>query len=58
MSKKEKLCKWEKQEFQDNYAKLVKIVKKPQYICIKCGRVSKNKNYICKPLEIDSEKSN
>ena len=48
-----KLCKWTKEEYKDDFEKLVKIVKKPKYVCVKCGRVAKSKKWLCdeKPIE-------
>ena len=42
-----KLCKWKKEDYKDEVQKLVKIVKKPKYICTKCGRVAKKEKWLC-----------
>lgn len=44
------LCKLKKDEFSKNIKKIVKIVKKPKFICEKCARVAKDKKYLCNPM--------
>lgn len=49
-----KLCKVVKTDFfDDNLDVYIKLVKKPKYICKKCGRVCKDKGNLCKPKAID-----
>jgi hypothetical protein len=51
MSKK--LCKLVKEDYlDDNFKAYVKYVKKPQYVCKKCGRAAEDKDMLCKPLKI------
>lgn len=52
MGKEKKLCKWKKEEIQTDFKKLKKLVKKPGYVCEKCGRAAKNKAVLCKPVEL------
>ena len=52
MSKFEKLCKWKKEQYKYDFEVLVKAVKKPKYVCEKCGRAAKKKTYICEPKEL------
>ncbi len=49
-----KLCKWHKDDIKTNSGKLVKIVRKPKYLCEKCGRVSRGKKSLCKPVKFKS----
>ena len=56
MAKKEKikLCKLAKKEFMNtNLKEYSELVKSPQFVCIKYGRVAGEKKYICKPVELD-----
>lgn len=46
------LCKLKKDELSKNIKKIVKIVKKPKYICEKCARVAKDKKYLCNPTAL------
>ena len=34
---------------KSDFKKIVKIVKNPKYICIKCARVAIEKKYLCEP---------
>ena len=43
-------CKLKKDELYKNIKKIVKIVKKPKFICEKCARVAKEKKYLCNPI--------
>lgn len=46
------ICKIKSIELESSFKEVRKIVKKPKYICSKCLRVSKKKEYVCKPLEL------
>jgi len=49
MSKKETLCKWDKDQIKEDWDVLVKIVQEPAYICKKCCRAVNDKSRVCKP---------
>lgn len=49
-----KLCKWHKEDINNNLAQLIKMVRKPKYLCSKCGRVCRDKNSLCKPVKFKS----
>lgn len=55
-----KLCKEAKGDFLDkNMDEYVKAVTDPTHVCTKCGRVSNDKNLLCKSIklaDIESEK--
>ena len=56
MAKKEKikLCKLAKKEFMNkNLKEYLELVKSPQFVCTKCGRVAEGKKYLCKPVELN-----
>lgn len=46
------LCKLKKNEMKDEFKKIIKIVKKPKFICEKCARVAKDKKYLCNPQSL------
>jgi len=56
MGKKDKkakrLCKWKEEDIADKFDDFVDIVKKPGFVCKKCGRVANNKKLLHKPSEI------
>ena len=56
MSSDVKLCKWKKQDYKDNLGELKKIVKKPKFVCEKCGRAAKSKKWLCEPVSLEKEK--
>ncbi len=43
------LCKLSKADIQSSFKKIVKITKKPKFICTKCARVADEKKYLCDP---------
>jgi len=47
------LCKLKKDELADDFKKIVKIVKKPKFICEKCARAAKEKKYLCNPVTLE-----
>lgn len=49
------LCKLKKNEMANDFKKILKIVKKPKFICEKCARVAKEKKYLCSPLSLKKE---
>ncbi|MBE0449736.1 MAG: hypothetical protein IBX70_02700 [Clostridia bacterium] len=51
MSKK--LCKLVKDDIlEDDFKTYVKYVRKPHYVCKKCGRASADEDMLCKPQKI------
>ncbi len=53
MSEKEKhLCKWDKDRIEDKLYQLMKIVKTPGYVCMRCGRAAVNKKWLCRPVAL------
>ena len=46
------LCKLKKDELSKNIKKIIKIVKKPKFICEKCARIAKDKKYLCNPIAL------
>ncbi|WP_304740458.1 hypothetical protein [Sulfuricurvum sp.] len=49
------LCKLKKNELTTDFKKIIKIVKKPKFICEKCARVAKDKKYLCEPKSMKSD---
>ncbi len=43
------LCKLNKNELTAHLKKIIKITKKPKFICTKCARAAKEKKYLCSP---------
>jgi len=53
MAKKEKrLCKWKEEAINDNFETLKDIVKSPEFVCKKCGRVSNKKKWLHKAVPL------
>ncbi len=51
MSKK--MCKLVKDDYLDAHlAEYIEIVKKPKYVCKKCGRVADEEDRLCKSKKI------
>jgi hypothetical protein len=42
------LCSLSKKGVQENMKKIVSLVVDPQFICLKCARVSNNSDRLCK----------
>jgi len=52
------LCKQVSKKNQINETlSYLKIVSKPKFICLKCGRVAKKKKYLCKAEKIKDLKN-
>lgn len=51
--KSETVCKWDRKEFLDNFEELKRIARDARYICRKCGRVARDKDWLCKPEKLD-----
>jgi len=53
MAKKEKkLCKWKEDDLTENLEGFMKIIRKPEFVCEKCGRVADDKKWLHKPISI------
>ena len=53
MSKKEKqLCKWKQDDISEKFDEFVSIVRKPKFLCTKCGRVAVKKKWLHKPASL------
>jgi hypothetical protein len=52
LGSKAHICKWKKNQYKEDLDKLRKLVQKPKYVCIGCGRAAKDKKLLCKPVEI------
>ena len=51
---KHTLCKLAKKNYLDKHLKeYQELVRDPQYVCASCGRVAKDKHYLCKPVKIE-----
>ncbi len=46
------LCALKKADIEKHTQKLIKIVKKPKFICTKCARVAKEKAFLCHAKKI------
>jgi len=42
------LCEWKKDSIAEVLDTYRKLVKKPKYVCMKCGRVSNKKKILCR----------
>lgn len=49
---KKSICKWDKDEIKDDLKKLKELVTPPKFICLKCARVAKKSDNLCKPDEL------
>lgn len=47
-----KLCYLKKNDISDHMKKIVKIIKKPEFVCDKCLRVAKDEKYLCNARKI------
>ena len=51
--KMKKLCKLVKKENHlERLGKYIKLVKNPNHICLKCGRVAAREEVLCKPMKM------
>ena len=49
---KKTMCEWKRKDIEENLAELIKIVRKPGFVCEKCARVASSKKQLCKPRKI------
>jgi len=53
MAKKgKKLCKWKEDRLTEKLDEFMDIIRKPKFLCKKCGRVADNKELLHKPISI------
>ncbi len=53
MAKKAKmLCKWKQEDITKKLGKFSDIVRNPQFVCTKCGRVADKKKWLHKPTAL------
>lgn len=50
------LCKLKKDDLALSIQKIIKITQKPKYICTKCARVAKDKEYLCHAMKMKKNK--
>jgi len=54
MAKKEKpLCKWKEDDMDKKFDKFSDIVRHPEFVCKKCGRVADKKKWLHKPVALN-----
>lgn len=51
-AKTKELCNWKQSTIEKELDTVRKIVAKPKYLCRKCGRAVRDKQYICKPVKL------
>ena len=51
-AKDKRLCKWSHKDIDKHFKSYTDLVKKPKYVCLKCGRVAKNKSLLHEPAKI------
>ena len=49
---KTRFCKLSPKEFEDEAQTFVELVAKPKFVCIKCQRVSAERQNLCKPVKL------
>jgi hypothetical protein len=49
---KTRFCKLSSKDLEDDGHAFVELVSKPKFVCMKCHRVSGNKNNLCKPEKL------
>lgn len=50
------LCCLNRNSIEDNIDEVAEIVSNAKYVCRKCGRASRKKKYLCKPVKLASKK--
>jgi hypothetical protein len=51
-AKAKKLCNWKAQDITKKLGKFSDIVRSPQFVCAKCGRVADKKKWLHKPTAL------
>jgi len=51
-AKAKKLCKWKSEDITQKLGKFSDIVRNPQFVCTKCGRVADKKKWLHKPTAL------
>lgn len=51
MTKIKTICKWK--DIKCDLDLVKEIVRKPLFVCVKCGRAARKDKYLCKPTPID-----
>lgn len=46
------MCKWDGERIKDDREKFKSLILEPEYACRKCGRVAKDEDNLCKPMEL------
>jgi hypothetical protein len=53
MGDKEKhMCKY-KDHIKEDFETYKRLVKEPNFVCLKCGRVAREEKNLCKPASLD-----
>lgn len=47
------MCKWGDGRVKDDLEKFKSLVLQPKYACKKCGRVAKDEENLCKPIDLE-----
>lgn len=50
------LCKLADKKIEKNFKEIVKLVRKPKFICEKCARCSNDKDALCRPVKLKKDK--
>ncbi len=53
MGDKKCLCSMKKEDIEKRINEIMKMVNTPKYVCKKCARAANEKEFICKPVEIN-----
>lgn len=50
--KDRRMCKWKKGDIESDFPAFRSMVRKPAYVCLRCGRVADRKKRLCKPVSL------